>query len=151
MLIGVLLLAGRGSDPIMVILINSAVFLPIVVGMILWHLRYRRKWQQFRGRNWPQVQSKFDGGEIVTMYKGRTKSIAGYQVWLGYDYQADGEQTALYTLPFTGEFANTEEAEKCRHLVAHRDIIVHVSPRNLKRSVVLDEDVKLLINSGDSR
>ena len=84
--------------------------LVLVIGFILWDRRYRRAWQQFRARNWPQVAGKFDEGEIVTMRKGRSGVISGYQVWLGHDYEGDGEETALYTLPFSGEFLIEEEA-----------------------------------------
>ena len=119
----------------------SAICFALVAVAILWHLRYRRKWQQVRAQGWHQVSGKFDEGEIVTMRKGRGGPISGYQVWLGYDYEADGEQVGLYTLPFFGEFPNKDAAEQCRMKVANRAIIVRVSPRNPKRSCVLDQDV----------
>ena len=79
------------------------------------------------------------------MRKGRSKKIAGYQVWFFYDYEADGDQGDLYTLPFSGEFPTEQEAEEFRELVADQSIIVRVSPRRPKRSCVLDEDVKPLV------
>lgn len=128
-------------------LVFCAVLLALVAGMILWDRRYRRIWRQYRARNWRQVIGKFDEGEIVTMHKGRSGTIAGYEVWLGYDYQAGGEQTSFfYTLPFCGEFPSKEEAEECCKLVANQKVVVRVSPRNPKRSCVLDVDVRPLIN-----
>jgi len=117
------------------------VMLGLAALLILWHLRYRRKWQQLRAKDWQQLSGKFDEGEIVTMRKRRAGPISGYQVWLGYDYEAEGEQVGLYTLPFFGEFSNKDVAEQCRMKVANRAIIVRVSPRNPKRSCVLDQDV----------
>jgi hypothetical protein len=125
----------------------SAFLFSIMAVCIWWHRRLRRKWQQFRARRWPEVAGRFDEGDIVTMYKGKTKIIAGYQVWLAYDYSASGEQLGIYTLPFKDEFATQEKAEEIRKLVADRNIRVRVSPRNPKRSCVLDEDVKPLINA----
>jgi hypothetical protein len=126
-------------------LIFNFVCLGVMLGLaallILWHLRYRRKWQQIRAKDWQQLSGRFDEGEIVTMRKRRAGPISGYQVWLGYDYEVDGEQVGLYTLPFFGEFPNKDAAEQCRMKVADRAIIVRVSPRNPKRSCVLDQDV----------
>src|SRR5580700_11192587 len=120
------------------------VILALIIGFILWDRRYRRAWQQFRARNWPQVSGKFDEGEIVTMRKGKSDVISGYQVWLGYDYEGDGEETEIYTLPFSGEYATEEEAEASRKLLAHRRVTVRVSPRNSKHSCILDDDVRPL-------
>ena len=121
----------------------------IVLGMalgaavLLWHLRYRRMWQQYRAKDWEQVAGEFDEGDIVEMRAGRTGRgrVTGYQVWFGYYYEAEGEQGGLYTLPFFGEFPKKDTAEQCRTRVANRTIIVRVSPRNPKRSCVLDKDV----------
>lgn len=98
-------------------------------------------WRQFRARNWEQVSGKFDEGDIVRMKAGRSKRITGYQVWFGYDYEADGEQVGIYTLPFFGEFPDEETAEECRRKVPNRPISVRVSARNPKHSCVLDQDV----------
>ena len=73
----------------------SGVMLGLAALLILWHLRYRRKWQQIRSKDWQQLSGKFDEGEIVTMRKRRAGPISGYQVWLGYDYEAEGEQVGL--------------------------------------------------------
>jgi hypothetical protein len=115
--------------------ILSFVYLGMTLGwvasIILWTQRgYGRRWQRFRARSWRQISGKFDDGEIVAMRKGRSRKIAGYQVRLGYDYLADGEQTGLYTLPFVGEFPSEEVAEKYRKQAANRDVVVRVSPRN---------------------
>ena len=113
---------------------------------IVWTRRgYGRKCQQFVARSWGQTPGRFDDGEIVPMRKGRSEKIAGYQVWLGYEYQAGGEQFGLYTLPFVGEFSSEEIAESYRKKVANQEIGVRVAPRKPKRSCVLDEDVRLLL------
>jgi len=113
---------------------------------VLWTQRgYERRWQQFRARSWQQIAGRFDDGEVITMRKGRSGKVAGYQVWLGYDYMADGDQTGLYILPFVGEFPSKEVAEEYRKRAANMDIIVHVSPRNPGRSCVIDDDVRLLV------
>ncbi len=123
----------------------SAFLLCIIAGYILWDRRLRRRRQQFRARRWRVVTGRFDEGDIITMKKGRSKNIAGYQVWLAYDYHADGDQIGIYTLPFADEFKSKEEAEEIRKLVAEQSISVRVSPRNSKDSCVLDEDIKPLV------
>jgi len=65
-------------------------------------------WRQFRARDWQQVWAKFDEGDIVGMSAGRSGRITGYQVWFGYDYEAEGVHVAIYTLPFVGEFPNKD-------------------------------------------
>jgi hypothetical protein len=137
---------ARGHNVLMFDFVYLGVMLGWVALFILWIRRgYGRKWQQGRARSWRQIAGRLDDGKIVTMRKGRSGKIAGYQVWLGYDYLADGEQTGLYTLPFVGEFPTEEVAEEYRRLAANRSVPVRVSPRNPKRSCVLDEDVRLLI------
>jgi hypothetical protein len=138
-------LLRHGAEPPLFTLAYFGVLLAVVIGFILWDRRYRRAWQQFRARNWPQVASKFDEGEIVTMRKGRSDVISGYQVRLGYDYEGDAEETEIYTLPFSGEFPTEEEAEMNRKLLADRSVMVRVSPRNPKHSCILDDDVRPLI------
>jgi len=126
-------------------LVCSGVMLGWVALFILWIRRgYGRRLEQFRARSWPQIAGRFDDGEIVTIRKGGSGKIAGYQVWFG--YEADGDQTGLYSLPFVGEFSSEEVAEKYRKKVANQDVIVRVSPRNPKHSCVFDEDVRLLID-----
>jgi hypothetical protein len=127
----------------------SAVIFTLIFGMVLWDRRYGRKWQQFRARNWRQVTGKLDEGDIVPLLKGRSRTISGYQIWFGYDYEVDGEQVGIYTLPFFSEFRTKEEAEVFRKLAADQSVIVRVSPRNPKRSCILDEDVRPLIESAD--
>ena len=139
--------SGKGS--LVFDFAGSAVIFTLIFGMVLWDRRYRRKWQQFRARNWRQVAGRLDEGEIVPMLKGRSSTISGYQIWFGYDYEAGGEQVGIYTLPFSGEFRTQEEAEVFRKLAADQSVIVRVSPRNPKRSCILDEDVGPLIQSAD--
>ena len=119
----------------------SALLLGIVVALILWDRRYRRKWQQSKAREWPKVSGLFDEGEIVTMRRGRSDTIAGYDVYLGYSYQADGEQSGLYTCFFPTE----EKAIVVRERLANRTVIVRVAPGNPKKSRVLDEDLSGLL------
>jgi hypothetical protein len=129
------------SEPLVFILFQFALPLLILAGVMLWYLRYQRKWRQFRARNWAEVQGSLDEGEVVTMFRGRTKTIAGYQVWFGYDYEGSGDDLDLFVLPFFGEFHTKEEAEACRQSLAHRSVPVRVSPRKRKRSRILDRDV----------
>ena len=93
-----LLLRHRTESAIFALAYSSAI-LAVVIGFILWERRYRRSWQQFRARNWQRVAGKFDEGEIVTMRKGRSTAIAGYQVWLGYEYEGDEEEGGLDCTP----------------------------------------------------
>jgi hypothetical protein len=131
-------------------LVASAIVFGVVGGMILWDRRYRRKWQQYRARNWRPVSANLDEGDIVTLRKARSKTITGYQVWFGYDYQADGEQVGVYILPFSGEFPSPKEAEECRKSLANHSVPVHVSLRNPKRSAILDDEIKSLITLENS-
>jgi Protein of unknown function (DUF3592) len=133
-------MSGKDASPIFAFWYSLGV-LALVAAVILWHRRYGRMWRQFRAKNWEQVSGRFDEGDIVRMKAGRSERITGYQVWFGYDYEAEGEQVGIYTLPFFGEFPDEETAERCRTKVANRAIIVRVSPRNPKRTCVLDQDV----------
>lgn len=71
----------------------------IVILVVLWDRRYRREWQQFHTKNWPKVEGIFVSGEgeVVTMRKGSSKTIAGYEARLYYEYQYEGEQNGIYT------------------------------------------------------
>lgn len=133
-------MSGRDVPPIFTFWYSLVVF-ALIAAVILWHRRYGRMWRQFRAKNWEQVSGRFDEGDIVRMKAGRSKRIAGYQVWFGYDYETEGEQVGIYTLPFFGEFPDRDTAEQCRLKVANRAIIVRVSPGNPKHSCVLDQDV----------
>ncbi len=98
------------------------------------------------------MMGRFDDGDIVPMMKGGTKVVAGYQVWLAYEYESEGTQVGIYTLPFSCyEFSSEKQAEECRRIVANAIIPVRVSPRNPKRSCVLDEDVKILFAASAER
>src|SRR5260370_42334038 len=104
---GMFLRLRRGAGPALFTLAYCGVILAVVIGYILWDRRYRRAWQQFRARNWQAGAGQFDKGEIVTM-RNRSRAITGNQVWLG--YAVDGGGTGPYTLAFSCEFPNAEEA-----------------------------------------
>jgi hypothetical protein len=141
------LLFRRNAGTLVFDFAYSAVIFTVIFGMVLWDRRYRRKWKQFRARNWRQVAGRLDEGEIVTMRKARSNKVSGYELWFAFDYEADGEQVGIYTLPFSSEFRTQEEAEVFRKLAADQSVIMRVSPRNPKRSCILDEDVRPLIAS----
>jgi hypothetical protein len=111
---------------------------------ILWDRRYRHKWQQFRAKDWPQALAKFlpGSGEVVQMMKGRSKSVAGYEAWLYYEYHYDGEQEGLYRR----FFPTRPEAETFLKLLEGQQVSVRVAPRKPSKSHILDRDVELLIN-----
>jgi Protein of unknown function (DUF3592) len=136
-----MLLLARNPGPLWFDLAYSAAISLLLAAFILWDRRYRRHWQQYRARNWAQVMGRFDEGEVVTMFKGRSKTIAGYEVMFVYQYDRDGEQDGAYRLPFYGEYKTQDEAEEYRKRIADAQVPVRVSPRNPKRSCVLDDDV----------
>jgi hypothetical protein len=70
-----------------------------MIALILWDRRYHRRGQQFRAEDWLQVEGIFvpGEGEVVTMRRGSSKAIAGYEAWLYYKCQCDGEQDLIYT------------------------------------------------------
>jgi hypothetical protein len=125
-------------------LIYGVIVLALVAAYTLWDRRYRRRWQQHRSRDWERVEGKFDEGEVITMRKGRTKTIAGYEVLLGYEYQAEGEQNGIYNLPFKTK----EEATAALNLLTNKTIIVRVAPGKPKRSAVSDEDLSAYLPAG---
>jgi hypothetical protein len=110
---------------------------------ILWENGNRRRWTQYRARNWQNTPGRFNEGGVVPQVGGRSR--VGYQVRLGYDYQAGVKQTGVCTLPFHGVYSSEKEAEECRQLVANRNIPVRVSPHDPKRSAILDDDLKSLL------
>jgi hypothetical protein len=88
----------RGDNPTFDFLFGLIVIC-IVIALILWDRRYRRRWQQFRAEDWPQVEGIFvpGEGEVVTMRRGSSKADSVYEVWLYYEYQCYGEQDGIYT------------------------------------------------------
>jgi hypothetical protein len=114
--------------------------LTIVAVWTLWVRHYSRIWVDYRSRGWQRVAGRFDDGEVVTMRKARSKTIAGYEVWLGYDYQAEGEQAGLYRLPRKSK----EDAETALSRLANQHMTVRVAPRNPKRSHVSEDLAALL-------
>jgi hypothetical protein len=141
MTLALFFLKHRAEDPAFDF-IFSAVLLSVLAALTLWD-RCHRSWQQSLARRWPKLEGKFDEGEIVTMKKGRSNTIAGYEVWLGYEYQAEGEQDGAYTRRFTTK----EEAEAFLKLLADQTIFVRVARGNPKRSRVLDEDLSVLLKN----
>ena len=65
------------------------------------------------------------------MRKGRSKTIAGYEVWLGYEYRAGGD----YSLPFRTK----DEADAALRLLAIKTTVARAAPGQPKRSLVSDE------------
>jgi len=114
--------------------------LTIIAVWTLWDRRYKRIWQDYRSRGWSRIEGQFDEGEVIPMRRGRSKTIAGYEVWLGYEYKAEGDQAGVYRLP-RGTKGDAEEAMR---KLANQRIIVRVSPRNSTRSHVSDEDISFL-------
>jgi hypothetical protein len=111
--------------------------LALIVAWTQWDRRYRRRWLEYRSRNWTRVKGQFDEGEIITMRKGRSQEIAGYEVWLAYEYWLDGEQVGVFQLSERPK----DEAEAARKLLANREITIRVNPRNPERSFVSDDDI----------
>jgi hypothetical protein len=124
-------------------LIYSGILFVFVTAFILWDRRYRRRWQEFRARNWLEVPGRFDEGEIITMMKGRSKTVAGYEVCMGYEYQTEGEQGGVYRYP---EMPNREDAEAMLKLLADKNIVVRVDPSKPSRSYVLGNDAERLLS-----
>jgi hypothetical protein len=80
----------------------------IVAFWILWESGYRRRWLQYRARNWQTLPGKFDEGEIVPMMGAR--SSVGYEVRLGYDYQADEDRPGTYNTPLLRNLLNRKRS-----------------------------------------
>ena len=112
----------------------------IVIALILWDRRYRRRWQQFRAEDWPQVEGIFvpGEGEVVTMRRGSSKANSVYEVWLYYEYQCYGEQDGI----FTHFFPTKAEAEAFLRILDVQKVPVRVKPRKPSKSYTLDRDVE---------
>jgi hypothetical protein len=141
------LLFRREEASPLFLLVGSAVIFGICAAVIYWARFGQRRIQQWRVRNWTPVNGKFDEGKVITMRRGASGDISGYQVWFGYEYHLPDEEGGLYILPFRGEFETPEEAEDWRKLLAVRTVTVRVSPRNPRRSGVSDEDVKPMLGN----
>ena len=76
--------------------------------------------------------------------KARSKSIAGYEVWLGYDYEAEAEQVGVFRLPRKSK----DGADAALSTLAHQRIVVRVDPDNPDRSFVSDDDLIALLPVG---
>ncbi len=119
----------------------GGVVLTFLAGYTLWDRHYRRLWHNYRTRNWKKVDGRFDEGEVVTMLKGRSRTIAGYEVWLNCEYEAEGEQFGLYRLPLKSQ----DEAVQALSVLANQKIPVRVAPSKPGRSFVSDEDLTALL------
>jgi Protein of unknown function (DUF3592) len=130
---------NRDDDP------TFTVFVCIVILLILWNRRYQREWQQFRAKDWPKVEGTFVSGEgeVVTMRRGSSKTIAGYEARLYYEYQCDGEQHGIYAR----FFSTRPDAEEFLRLLDGQKIAVRVKQRKPSKSYILDRDVELLTGS----
>jgi hypothetical protein len=117
----------------------------ILILFVLWDRRYRRQWQQFRAKDWPKVEGVFvpDEGEIVTMRRGSSKSIAGYEAQLYYEYRFNGEQYGIFRRFFSGH----SEAESFLRLLDGQKISVRVNQRNPSKSCIMDQDLEPLLRS----
>jgi hypothetical protein len=89
MLLTLFVTKGRNESPIFDLYFAIAVAGMLAI-FVLWDRRYRPKWHPFRARNWLQAEGQFlpGSGELVTMRKGRSRDIAGFEVWLDYGYQS---------------------------------------------------------------
>jgi hypothetical protein len=112
----------------------------IVIALILWDRRYRRRWQQFRAEDWPPVEGIFvlGEGEVVTMRRGSSKTIAGYEARLYYEYQCSGEQDGIYAQ----FFPTKAEAEAFLKILQGQKVPVRVKPGKSSKSCILDRDVE---------
>jgi hypothetical protein len=122
-------------------LIYGVVVAMFLAAYVLWDRRYRRRWQDHRSRNWKRIDGQFDEGEVITMEKARSKTVAGYEVWLGYDYEAEGERVGVFTLPRESR----EDADAALTALANQRIVVRVDPRNPDRSFVSEDDLAALL------
>ena len=131
----------RGDDP-MFSLFFGLIVACILTLFILWDRRYRREWLQFRAKDWPKVEGIFVSGEgeVVTMRRGSSKTIAGYEARLYYEYQRGGEQYGIYTR----FFSTKPEAEAFLKLLEGQKIPVRVKQRKPSRSYILDRDIEFL-------
>jgi hypothetical protein len=114
-------------------LLYGGVVLTFLAGSVLWNRRYRRRWQNYRSRNWKRIDGRFDEGEVITMRKARSKSIAGYE--------AKGEQVGVFRLPRKSK----DDADAALSTLAHQRIVVWVDPDNPDRSFVSDDDLIALL------
>jgi hypothetical protein len=134
---GLLMFFRQRSDSGFFELLYGCVILAFVAAWAAWDRSYRDKWHEFRSRNWTRVKGRFDEGELVTMRKGRSQTVSGYEVWLSYEYQVDGDQIGVFRLSERTE----HEAEAAMKMMANREVTVRVNPRNPKKSFVVEEDL----------
>ena len=130
----------RGNDPPPYFLVFCLIVFFILLN--LWNRRYRREWQQFRAKDWPIVEGIIVSGEgeIVTMTKGSSNKIAGYEAQVYCEYQCDGEHGGIYTR----FFSTAPEAEAFVKLLEGKKIPVRVKQQKASRSYILDRDVELV-------
>jgi len=132
----VLILLRRDSGSGAFELVFGGAVFALIAAWTLWERVYARKWHEYRSRNWTRVEGQFDEGEVIAMRRARSQTISGYEVWLGYDYHAEGEQNGLYRV----SEGRKHEADAALTALAHKRIVVRVNPRNPKRSFVSEND-----------
>jgi hypothetical protein len=144
MLIALFAIGGGRESPIFDLCWGIAIGCILTI-FVLWDRLYRHKWHQFRARNWPQVEGEFlsGSGEIVTMMKGRSRKVAGFEASLDYAYQRGDRLEGSYTR----FFRTKSEAQAFIKLLELQRILVSVSPRKPSVSCILDGDIDQLIGS----
>ncbi len=114
----------------------------LVIVNILWKRTWRRKYEQWRARNWPLTSGKFNNGEILPLVTGRTKRIAGYVVCLDYSYISGKPFEGVY---LTRELPTREAAEQCLRSLEDQSIAVRIAPDKPHKSRILDRDLSHLL------
>ena len=127
--------ASRDEPPIVTILM-SLILGSMTAGFILWDRRYRRVWQQYRAEKWSQSDGHFSSGEVIMMKTARTKRVAGFEVWMHYQYNAGKGKTmtGIYRRPLS----TREAAEAYVNRLAQQRIPVRRSDATPSDSCVLD-------------
>lgn len=137
-------LISTGDEPLAVFGFMSSVIGFISIGVVLWNRGYWYAWRQFRARQWPQVQGRFSSGKVVALMKGRTNSIAGYQLWLHYEYRA-GKGLSGNGL-YKRTFDRREDAEAWLNRIKGQKFPVRMARNQPSVSCLLEQDLAFLAN-----
>ena len=122
-------------------LVYSGLIFLLLLGYLAWDRKFRRKFYAHQARTWQKVDGRFDEGEIITMRRARSNTIAGYEVLLGYEFEAEGQQAGVF---FTPEVRDMADAEELLRRLANQQIPVRVCPGKPQKSRVLDQDIEFL-------
>jgi hypothetical protein len=136
------LFAASGDEPFAVTAFMTLIIGIVVTGVILWDRRYRRVWQQSRAGKWPQSEGRFLSGEVIAMRTGRSQKLAGFEVWMDYEYHAGQQRDGIYRRPVPTK----EAAELYIKRLTNQRVPVRVAARTPSLSCVLDKDVDNLLN-----